>query len=104
MFKSSCLSWAVCSFAIGCSGGGPGTAADVTSVGSEHGAAVVDNPSVRASNVVEECAGYNGFTAALATATVECLGTIDQRSFVLDANGFLARNFSDCAADVERLE
>src|SRR5690349_11278643 len=43
-----------------------------------------------------DCTTYNGYTAALAEATVDCTGTIGPGSFSVDALGLLSRNFSAC--------
>ena len=43
-----------------------------------------------------DCTTYNGYTAALAEATVDCTGTIGPNSFDIDVLGLLSRNFSTC--------
>jgi hypothetical protein len=43
-----------------------------------------------------DCTTYNGYTAALAEATIDCIGTIGPDTFVVDALGLLVRNFSTC--------
>src|SRR4029450_10940984 len=53
---------------------------------------------------VQGCTEYNGITAALATFTVDCLGTIDSKSFTVSADGILARNFDSCPLDQSKLE
>jgi hypothetical protein len=45
---------------------------------------------------VSDCAGYNPITGTLAGFTLDCLGTIDQNSYLVDDAGFLARNFTEC--------
>jgi hypothetical protein len=45
---------------------------------------------------VSDCSGYDGYTATLAGLTVDCLGTVDQNSYVVDDNGYLTRNFDTC--------
>ncbi len=48
---------------------------------------------------VSDCAGYNGYTATLAGLTLDCLNTLDQNSYLVDDNGFLARNFTECVGN-----
>jgi hypothetical protein len=43
-----------------------------------------------------DCTTYNGYTAAIAEATIDCVGTIGPDSFGIDALGLLSRNFSVC--------
>jgi hypothetical protein len=50
-----------------------------------------------------DCSSFNGYTASLATATVDCLGTMRPDSFQVTTDGFLKRNFSSCALDATRL-
>jgi hypothetical protein len=52
---------------------------------------------------VQDCAAYDGYTAALATLTVDCLGTIDPKSFSVTKDGLLKRNFDSCPLDESRL-
>jgi hypothetical protein len=42
------------------------------------------------------CTTYNGYTAALAEATIDCIGTIGPDSFAVDPGGRLGRSFSAC--------
>ena len=53
---------------------------------------------------VHDCKSYDTYAATIATLTVDCLGRIDQNSFVLDAAGFLRRNFQDCPLDFSKLQ
>jgi hypothetical protein len=53
---------------------------------------------------VRDCNSFNTYAATIATLTVDCLGRIDQDSFVLDAAGFLRRNFQDCPLDFSKLQ
>lgn len=53
---------------------------------------------------VQDCTEYNGIAAALATFTVDCLGTIDGTSFTVNADGILARTFDQCPLDQTKLE
>jgi hypothetical protein len=43
-----------------------------------------------------DCTTYNGYTAAIAEATIDCVGTIGPSSFGVDSLGLLSRNFSTC--------
>jgi len=52
---------------------------------------------------VDECAGYDGYTSALGTFTVACLGTIGPDSYRLDQAGLLQRNFDKCPLDEGKL-
>lgn len=65
--------------------------------------AQVTLPASEISAVGLDCSSFNSYTAALATATVDCLGTIRPDSFKVNAEGFLARNFSSCSLDATRL-
>ena len=51
----------------------------------------------------QDCSAFDGYTAALATATVDCLGTIRPDSFRVDEQGFLRRSFNACSVDATRL-
>jgi hypothetical protein len=53
---------------------------------------------------VRDCKSYDMYAATIATLTVDCLGRIDQNSFVLDAAGFLRRNFQSCPLDERKLQ
>lgn len=52
----------------------------------------------------QECAGFDGITASLATSTIECLGTIAPSSYAIGADGFLSRTFDSCPADQTKLQ
>jgi hypothetical protein len=65
--------------------------------------AKVTLPESDISAVGLDCSSFNGYTAALATSTVDCLGTIRPDAFKVTADGFLARNFSSCSLDATRL-
>jgi hypothetical protein len=52
---------------------------------------------------VRDCNSYNFYSATIATLTVDCLGRIDQDSYVLDVEGFLRRNFQACPLDDSKL-
>jgi len=65
--------------------------------------AKVTLPTSDISAVGLDCSSFKNYTAALATSTVDCLGTIQPDSFKVNAEGFLARNFSSCAVDATRL-
>ncbi len=56
----------------------------------------IDRGQVNIRIDVSDCSAYDEFTAALATYAVDCLGTIGPDSFILDAAGFLRRNFDRC--------
>jgi hypothetical protein len=48
-----------------------------------------------------DCTTYNGYTAALAEATIDCVGTIGPDSFGVDPSGLLGRRFSACTVPGE---
>jgi len=48
---------------------------------------------------VSDCSSFNSFTSALATYTVDCLGTIGPDTYYIDQDGYLQRNFKECASD-----
>jgi len=52
-----------------------------------------------------DCKSYDGYTAAIAEATIDCIGTIGPDSFVVNALGLLVRGFSACTppGDVDSL-
>ncbi|HEX7451164.1 MAG TPA: hypothetical protein VF294_02725, partial [Polyangiaceae bacterium] len=52
---------------------------------------------------VQDCTSFNAYESALATDTVDCLGTIGPDSFTVNADGILKRNFSTCPLDPTRL-
>ena len=52
---------------------------------------------------VQDCTSFNAYESALATDTVDCLGTITPDSFSVNADGILRRNFSSCPLDPTRL-
>jgi hypothetical protein len=52
---------------------------------------------------VRDCTTFDTYASSLATFTVDCLGTINQDSYALDAAGFLQRNFQDCPSDPSKL-
>jgi hypothetical protein len=52
---------------------------------------------------VQDCTSFNTYESALATDTVDCLGTIGPDSFTVNADGILQRNFSTCPLDPTRL-
>jgi len=43
-----------------------------------------------------DCKPYDGYTAAIAEATIDCIGTIGPDSFLVNALGLLVRRFSVC--------
>lgn len=45
---------------------------------------------------VSDCSAFDSYAAALAGHTVDCLGRIDQNSFLLNDDGYLVRNFAEC--------
>lgn len=59
------------------------------------------NANIRIS--VQDCTEFNGISAALATFTIDCLGTIDPSSYVVNADGLLSRTFDACPADKTKL-
>ncbi|HEX3854442.1 MAG TPA: hypothetical protein VHW01_25945 [Polyangiaceae bacterium] len=52
---------------------------------------------------VQDCTSFNAYESALATDTVDCLGTITPDSFTVNADGILERNFKTCPLDPTRL-
>ncbi|HTQ03591.1 MAG TPA: hypothetical protein VMI54_07030 [Polyangiaceae bacterium] len=48
---------------------------------------------------VSDCSQFDSYGAAIAGYTVDCLGRIDQNSFIIDDNGYLRRNFTECLQD-----
>jgi hypothetical protein len=53
---------------------------------------------------VQDCATFDAYAASIATYTVDCLGRIDQYSYVVDGEGFLRRNFDECPLDASVLQ
>ena len=43
-----------------------------------------------------ECSSYRGYTAALAKATIDCLGTVGPSLYGLSEKGLLERRFDEC--------
>jgi hypothetical protein len=54
--------------------------------------------------VTDVCDRYNGYTAAIASRTIDCLGTIGPRAYAVDARGNLQRTFKECTEDKAALE
>jgi hypothetical protein len=52
---------------------------------------------------VQDCSSYDGVTAALATLTVDCLGTISPGAFKVNADGIVSRAFNSCPLDETKL-
>jgi hypothetical protein len=52
---------------------------------------------------VQDCSSFNSYESALATNTVDCLGTITPDSFSVTVDGILKRNFTACPLDKSRL-
>jgi hypothetical protein len=52
---------------------------------------------------VQDCTSFNAYESALATDTVDCLGTITPDSFTVNTDGILKRNFDSCPLDPTRL-
>jgi hypothetical protein len=82
--------WIVCTFllawaAAGCSAPGPG--------GSTESLAIVRQAAT-------SCKTYDGYTAALAEATIACLGAIGPFDYTTDALGLLAPTFDNCPAEL----
>lgn len=50
-----------------------------------------------------DCSAFTSYTAALATRTVDCLGTIRPDSFSVNAENRLERNFTSCPLDASQL-
>jgi len=64
----------------------------------------IDRGQVNIRIDVSDCSAYDQFTAALGTFTVDCLGTIGPDSYILDAAGYLRRNFDKCPLDDSKLQ
>jgi hypothetical protein len=45
---------------------------------------------------VQDCSGYDTYTAALADLTIACLGTLDPSSYAVTKDGYLAPTFEKC--------
>lgn len=85
-----------------CSGDGtPVATAESDSLVSD--AASVATARSELTAIGQDCSAFNGYTAALATATVDCLGTIRPDSFRVDEQGVLRRSFNACSVDATRL-
>jgi hypothetical protein len=52
---------------------------------------------------IVDCRVFDGYTAALGTRAVDCLGTVGPDSFFVDKNGNLRRNFDKCPVDERAL-
>jgi hypothetical protein len=48
---------------------------------------------------VSDCSAFDSYAATLAGHVVDCLGRIDQNSFMLNDSGYLVRNFAECTQD-----
>jgi hypothetical protein len=48
------------------------------------------------SQALQGCTGYDSYTAAIAEATIDCMGTIGPQSFEVGASGSLQRTFQAC--------
>ena len=46
------------------------------------------------------CDDLTSYTASLAWATIDCIGTISPDSYAVDANGYLRRRFASCLGDL----
>jgi hypothetical protein len=84
--------WIVCTFvlawaAAGC--GAPGAGGSTESLATVRQAATTS------------CKSYDGYTAALAEATIACLGAIGPFDYTTDALGLLAPAFDTCPAEVQ---
>lgn len=53
---------------------------------------------------VSDCSQFDSYASAIAGYTVDCLGHIDQNSYLVDDNGYLRRNFSECQDDQTLLQ
>jgi hypothetical protein len=53
---------------------------------------------------VQDCESFDTLAASIATFTVDCLGHIDQNSYLIGDDGFLRRNFDDCPLDRSKLQ
>jgi hypothetical protein len=89
--------------ALGCSGQPSDEVADHASA---RAAASPRVSPARASITAEglDCRPYNQYTAALATFTVDCLGTIGPETYRVSSSGNLERNFQDCTLEGSKLE
>jgi hypothetical protein len=48
---------------------------------------------------VADCSAYDTYTASLGALTADCLGTVDPRSYKVNADGFLTPTFDFCPND-----
>jgi hypothetical protein len=78
----------------------------VTVTGCGGGASGRDSSdTMTATQGLVDCKSYDGYTAAIAEATIDCIGTIGPDSFVVNALGMLVRGFPACTlpGDVDSL-
>jgi hypothetical protein len=73
----------------------------LTAVAACSGAPEATSPSdqIGATSQSLDCKAFDGYTAALASYTVDCLGTIGPQSFKVDEAGHLRRAFGRCTQD-----
>ena len=93
--KKSFVWGLVCATTIGC---GAESIDEYSSQGREPG------PIRHERTLGMDCSAFDTYTAALATFTVDCIGTIGPDSFFVDGDGFLARRFSACTNDRTKLQ
>lgn len=48
---------------------------------------------------VSDCSQFDSYASAIAGYTVDCLGHIDQNSYLVGDDGYLRRNFTECVED-----
>lgn len=103
MMRSTTLMVAAIASLVGCGGadgGGtttvPGGALGGTANGDIANGSSAAQGSASIEDTSPECASYRGYTAALAKATIDCLGTVNPFLYGLNEKGLLERRFDAC--------
>lgn len=90
------------SLVLGCSGQPSDEGAESASArAAASPRAFLDRASITAEGL--DCQAYNQYTAALATFTVDCLGTIGPDTYGVGSSGNLERKFEACTRDSSKL-
>lgn len=71
---------------------------------SSYGTVSLDTGKANVRISVQDCSSFDTLSASLALYTVECLGRIDQYSFVLNDAGAIERNFDECPNNPDMLQ
>src|SRR5258705_7788890 len=66
--------------------------------------APASNEDVRTNSQALDCSSFDAYSAALASHTVDCLGTVGPTSYFVDGQGRLARAFDRCDRDAGKLQ